>query len=359
MLSSWPPTIKAGIPVVLEAQLFESKKPVVLPRIGPVVRYAFQVTPTDKVSEPILREFLVDDGTLGDRIADDGIFSHEITIQDPGEYRLQLLATGPTFERHQQILFRVKPRLLMLEVIPQEESILGAQQANQNPEQAAEGAGVNEYFRVKLSSELQGAKKLEIDLIAEDKEGSRYKLPLKKIDNIYETPVSNLPPDGVWQLRAVFSAEVKGKGNRRIKGDSQDLEYVKIKRDETEPVIRVVEETKAPEPKVEEKPMHWMVVLLIITGVNLVGGGAGYFYLMNQQKSLVSTSDELKFEPHDEIQSFIDQLKDKVSNEEVNLDDPIFTDDSIEIQVMDRTSRSSSSDVVVESNAEATPSEEG
>jgi hypothetical protein len=83
----WPAAFNASVPTLLEARLFEAKKPVILPQMTGVVTYAFEITPTDRVSEPILREKLYDDGTHGDRIAGDGVFSSLVDIEAAGEYR--------------------------------------------------------------------------------------------------------------------------------------------------------------------------------------------------------------------------------------------------------------------------------
>ena len=116
LVSDWPPHIEAGSDVLLQARLYEDKKPISLPEMTGASRFAFQITPTDKVAEPIIREFLVDDGTKGDKIAGDGIFSFQVKLDDPGEYRLRILAKAPTFERQQQIPFRVKPPIITIAI---------------------------------------------------------------------------------------------------------------------------------------------------------------------------------------------------------------------------------------------------
>lgn len=336
LLSNWPLTVKAGIPTTLEAQLFESKRPVVLPRIKDVVRFRFQITPTDKVSEPILNEELIDDGTSGDKLASDGIYSRDVLIDQPGEYRLMLIATSPTFERSQQLLFRVKPRLLNLEVVKREDSILGSRSQPSLDPNAPEAQ--SDYLRVTVGQELLGARKLEVELIAADKEGNRFKLPLTKIDDVYEVSTANLPTDGQWELRALFVAETKKK--RRIKGDSQVVEYLKLK-DQTgdEPVIQVVVEDKKPEPKVEAKPMHWFIALLIVTVFNLAGGGGAFFTLSKEKGTAPNPNEQDLFTPHEPIEGMIAALEAKVDKTEVDLEDPIFTDDSIQLQVMEREER--------------------
>jgi uncharacterized protein (TIGR03503 family) len=107
LVTDFPAKFNSADVVYLQAQLFESEKPIILPNMTGGIKYGFQITPTDKVSEPIIRDFLADDGTNGDKRAQDGIFTAKVVIEDEGEYRLRVVAQGPTFERNQQLLFKI------------------------------------------------------------------------------------------------------------------------------------------------------------------------------------------------------------------------------------------------------------
>ena len=120
LVTDWPTSINAQSEVILQARLYDSDKPVALPEVSGATKFGFQVIPTDQVSAPIIKEFLKDDGKNGDKIAGDGIFSATIEIEDAGEYKIRVVAQGPTFTRNQQTPFRVKPPLISLKVVKRE-----------------------------------------------------------------------------------------------------------------------------------------------------------------------------------------------------------------------------------------------
>jgi len=97
LVTDWSPSINAGEKVLLQVRLYDSQKPVILPEMAGVVQYAFFITPTDRISEPVARGQLYDDGTHGDKEAKDAIFSSEISISQVGDYKLRVVARGPTF----------------------------------------------------------------------------------------------------------------------------------------------------------------------------------------------------------------------------------------------------------------------
>ncbi len=112
LLTDWPLVIRAGDTPLVQVRLYEESKPVSLPEMSGVIQYAFQISPTDLISAPIIQEALHDDGKGGDKLAQDGIFSSLAKLDKPGEYRLTVVAKGPTFQRSQQIPFTVRPRLV-------------------------------------------------------------------------------------------------------------------------------------------------------------------------------------------------------------------------------------------------------
>lgn len=322
LATSWPATVTSGAVTLLEARLYESRKPVVLPEMTDVVKYAFQMTPTDKVSEPVIRAFLRDDGLEGDRIARDGIFSSKVTLEDPGEYKLQVIASGPTFERQQQIAFRVKPRLVSLKVVSAEEALSTKDLIN------VEKYG-DEYFQMQLSPELAGAKKIQVDLYAVDEKQTRYKIPLKRVDNTFEASTQKLPNKSEFTLRASISAE--GRRQKKFNGTSQDLVYSKARKasdEDDEGAVVVVEEDK--EEVVEEPGFPWIFLVL------LLGAVAGVAMpLVKKLKSFkegtggeVTKSDFADIAPFEESLLSLQERSEKV---EVDFEDPIFTDDSIDL----------------------------
>jgi hypothetical protein len=114
--TNWPNAIYAEDPTLLKVRLFDDAKPVSLPEVTRVTKVAYQVIPTDQVSAPVIREFLNDEGKDGDEEPGDGVFSGRILLDEPGEYRLRVVAQSPTFTRNQQLPFRVKPPLITLSI---------------------------------------------------------------------------------------------------------------------------------------------------------------------------------------------------------------------------------------------------
>ena len=318
LVSDWPTNVSAGEKALLQARLYESEKPIELREMTDAVKYAFQITPTDRISEPIIREFLVDDGTHGDKIAHDGIYSLEVKIEDAGEYKLRILAKAPTFERNQQIPFRVKPELITLKVASvEEEAAHGAE----------EHAKVKDYFRIELDTEALSFKRVEVKLAAVDEHRGRYELPItqsKENKLRYEAPASILPKDGEYKLTATLSAEGKKKD---IKVASRPTTYTKMKPEESEhePETKVV--LAAPEPPKVESPLLY---ILLVTLINAGLGGAVFMLL---KKLSVNVEDSVPvFEPVDPIRAFIAELQGKLAFAEVDLASPMFTDPNFQLK---------------------------
>lgn len=178
LATTWPTSIIAGESRKLEARLFDGKKPVILPKMTDIIRYDYRITPTDKISEPVSIGQLNDKAKEGDEVENDGIFSTEVQLDESGDYLLNIVAVGPTFERQQRIYFKVKPRLISLTVVAESESIIGGNKAK--PAEALDAE--NDYFQVRLSKDLFGFKDLSVELIASDQQDVQYKLPLLKVE---------------------------------------------------------------------------------------------------------------------------------------------------------------------------------
>ena len=320
--TAWPAIVRAGDVQVLEARLYESIKPVVLPEMTDVIKYAFQITPTDKVSEPVLRGILSDDGENGDRIARDGIFSAKVSLDQSGEYKLRVLASGPTFERHQKLSFRVKPRLVSLQIVPAEQSI----SAKDNPDSKLSLS--KDFFQLEISPELIGSKRLQVDLYATDQRRRRYKVPITRMsDSHYEAASLKLHHEGEYQLHATVSAE--GRRKRKFRGRSQERVYLK------EQVVdaqgNVVSVTLVDESKPKEKPkgFPWIYLVMLVAA----NGGLGYA-CMNKLKGVQSSmSDEAEevFADVGPFEEALASLQARSEAAEIDFEDPIFTDESIEL----------------------------
>ena len=324
LVTTWPAAINAGNPTLLEARLFEAKKPIVLPQMTGVVTYAYDVTPTDRVSEPIIRAKLLDKGGAEDSIAGDGIYSAKVEIEEPGEYRLRVLADGPTFSRYQQLSFRVKPRLVTLDTFKERGSFLhsfGPKVDGQSEEDS--GIEDEDFFRLRLSSELVGSKKLQAKLIVFDQEENRYILPLTRIEElVYAASAEALPRDGKFRMKATVEAE--GKRRERLFGESKILEYERLPREGRKAVEVVIMDQK-PKKKAGMSPIWGMLFWLVV--ISAANGGLCFFGLsaLSKAQENVGNVSTVKFDPVDAMMAGLMTLEKRSQVVEIDLEDPRLT----------------------------------
>jgi len=220
LVTDWPVVVRVGEKSVVQARLYDGSKPISLPQMSGVIHYAFQVVPTDRVAAPVAKDFLNDEGRDGDRVAGDGIFSRFCTISEPGEYKLSIVARGPTFERSQQVPFRVRPPLLTLEMIPG-----GGQASHEHHDAAAHDEATesshgdakgdspkvvqgdqNIVFRAELSKEALGLRSLEVSVEALSRDRRKTVIPLKRSSGdegaFYEGTAEELSQIGIYSITA-------------------------------------------------------------------------------------------------------------------------------------------------------------
>ncbi|MBN8549935.1 MAG: VWA domain-containing protein [Deltaproteobacteria bacterium] len=350
LVTDWPPSMNVGSPVLLQARLYESEKPVVLPEMTQAIRYAFQIVPTDRVSEPVLREGLFDDGTHGDKIANDGIFSYLVDLTEPGEYRLQIVAQAPTFERRQQIAFRVKPRVITLSVTSAEEDHAaaaahapshsgpakhddhakhdehadahgGGHADEKSSEPASAGSSSADSFLVELSEEAAGYRDIDIKVIAVDKNKRRISLPVIAAgSSTYRARAAALPNDGEYEVQATLNAE--GKKKTRVRDVSNTISYTKVTL-AGEEIIHVVEVEKT----VEEPSASPILPILGLTLANLLGAGIGFLFIKRAQSQLSFKVPD--FEPLDDLQAAIASLEAAAVLTEIDINDPRLSDEKL------------------------------
>ncbi|MCO6429287.1 MAG: VWA domain-containing protein [Deltaproteobacteria bacterium] len=346
LATDWESTIIADESILLQARLYEDEKPVVLPEMTGAVTYAFQITPTDKVSEPVVRETLHDDGKNGDKIKDDGIFSAVVKLKDPGEYALKIVAHAPTFDRYQHIPFRVKPRLISLGV---EQSAAAPDAADGHPHkgdkhmdtQAAgthepeshsgehseqdghstEAGSDGEVIVATLGPDAREFKDLDVKLIAVDRDRTRVEIEMQPTADLlrFEVDPALLPKEGYYELEAVLQAQ--GRGKRKIKASSDKLPYVRKALEGEGPVVTVVGRKPQKEEPVETSP-GVLFPLLIVTVMNLIAGGL-VFMLM--QKAGAGPAVALpQFGSLEAAHQALALLREKASHTEVDLSNPVF-----------------------------------
>ncbi len=322
LITEWPDSMHAGDPALLQARLYETDKPIHLPEMTGVIKYAYQVTPTDRVSEPIIREFLNDQGEHGDLRADDGVFSAKVSIDEEGDYKLRIIARAPTFERSQQIPFRVKPRMLSLSVVEAE--------ANKDHDHAEhseeERSTAHDKFELKLSTETSSLKRVVVKLVAVDEKRKRYNMTLFRAkDNSlrYEAYAKMLPHDGEYTLSATLTGETK---RGEVTAKSQIIKFNKV----TSGDDVHGEELPLLEAEKEEGPPSPLIYIILVTLFNL-GVGAAAFRALKQLKVDVSVVVPTFPEPAIALGA-LTALREKIELTEFNFEDPIYRDDKLEIK---------------------------
>jgi uncharacterized protein (TIGR03503 family) len=213
LVTDWPNAVPVGEKVMLRARLYEGQLPVDLQAVSEAVSFAFQITPSDRVSEPIIREFLSDEAKSGDETAGDGVFSQELKIDQPGEYRLRVLAKGPTFERQLQIPFRVRPPLVQLDISDHASAAVKdshathetvATEADSHAASSSGHASDSEHgkdsknkvikgsnaavFEVSLNEEVSTFRDIKVTIVAIDSKRNKYTIEAKvpKSDSSHE-----------------------------------------------------------------------------------------------------------------------------------------------------------------------------
>lgn len=353
LVSDWPGTVHAETEALIQARLYEADKPVALNELSSVTRFAFQITPTDKVSEPIVRDLLYDDATHGDKVAADGIFSFTVNLKEQGEYKLRVVASSPTFERNQQMPFRVKRPLIRLAIISAEEFATetetnakgeghakdahadkdaapdeqakehGESKEEHNADEDATKKG-NDYIKVELSEDAASFKKVQVTLLAVDLERKRFKLPIEQKGQnklFYYASSATLPHLGEFELEGSLNAEDKAK--KIIKVASQPLSYIKVEQhgEVEEHVVTVVEEHE-PEPVIEEPfPLVAWIASLIL---GMLTGGSMVFMFKKQQGKVAYEAP--KFEALEPALQKIAALEAQSALSEVDFNDPRFKD---------------------------------
>ena len=342
LVSEWPTSQYAQSEVTLEARLFEDDKPIVLPEMSDTIQFAFQISPTDKVSEPIIRDFLVDDGTHGDKIAKDGIFSRTVQIEEAGEYKLRVLAKAPTFERNQQLPFRVKPPFIQVKAVeidpnalevPVDESApegevketTATEETTNEGHEDAKQTGANAGFEVILNDDLQTYKKFSTKIYAVDANRTKYELPLirgKNSKTKFYAKASELPKKGTYTIKATVIAETKKGAETRTDSRALEYEYVPPS-SEPEKEVAVV---KKEAPK-KDKPASPILPIILMT---LLNGGAsfGLFKFMTKKKAGSENGEAPgvpKFTSTADIEALLERLKAMDAKDTLDLNGPIFS----------------------------------
>jgi Mg-chelatase subunit ChlD len=338
LVTDWPSIVRAEDKVLVQARLYESEKPVALPEMSDVIKYAFQIAPTDKISEPLIRDLLNDEGLNGDRVARDGIFSSVVTLNEPGEYRLTLVARAPTFQRSQQMPFRVRPRLVTLKIVDPDEveahhepgSDHGKEESKQ--ESPAEGddkkkitvhkGSGQSVFKVELSAEVSSFRMVDVKLMAKAGDRKRYELPLRRSPSNpleYEFLAGALPEDGRYLLQAFLKAETKKR--QEVEAESKKIIFERslLKSEPEVPVSVVIRDKEEEAPKTQGFPF---IPMAIVTGINAVLAFAGLTLVKRMAPKQISSVS--RYVPPRELKETLAALQEAAARVEVDFNDPFF-----------------------------------
>lgn len=118
---SLPPVIRAESPLSLSVSLVNRRKPIALTKMLELISFEFEITPTDRVSEPVVK------GTLSTKpdgaSVNQAVAKESVKLDQVGEYSILVKAVGPTFRREQSATFVVKPPLITLHGISKKHSL--------------------------------------------------------------------------------------------------------------------------------------------------------------------------------------------------------------------------------------------
>ncbi len=338
LVTDWPSIVRAEDKVLVQARLYESEKPIALPEMSGVIKYAFQIAPTDKISEPLIRDFLNDEGQNGDRVARDGIFSSVVSLNEPGEYRLTIVARAPTFQRSQQMPFRVRPRLVTLKIVDPD-----ALEMHREPEAehgkddskeenatdgedkkkiAVEKGSGKSVFKVELSAEVSSFRMVDVKLVAKAGDRKRYELPLRRSPSNpleYEFLAGALPEDGRYLLQAFLKAETKKR--QEVEAESKKIIFERslLKNEPEMPVSVVIRDKEEEVPKPQGFPF---IPIGVVTAINAVLAFVGLSLVKKMAPKKVATM--ARYVLPRELSDAITVLREVTERVEVDFNDPFF-----------------------------------
>ncbi|RMD87751.1 MAG: VWA domain-containing protein [Candidatus Dadabacteria bacterium] len=303
-------------PALLSAQFYEGKKPVALSFFTKTIDIGFTITPLDKISEPILRGELNDNGLHGDRRAGDGVFSAEIVIKDQGTYRLDVTAIGPGFKKEASDTIRVKPRLLTLKLERGEDKLEAGAHHDKGHGHESEHSENKEpsAIIIALEREALSLKKKELVLTAKHETEPLVNIPIKSIKKReIKIPVRLLPYDGRYLIYATLRG-ITSKGTITVRSNVIELEK---------------KERHEEFPKKQEKSFptaHFLAMFFVILGV-----GIGITIKIRSLMSSISSDVEAtgKYTRDEKLTKLLEEMKERI-NERFDPEDPRWSVENLE-----------------------------
>jgi uncharacterized protein (TIGR03503 family) len=317
--------VSVGEVLRVEAKFFESRKPINLPALFRTLKYSFQVVPMDKISEPVLRGNLHDDGKDGDVRAADGTFATEFAINEAGIYRVILQVEGPNLSRENVANFKVTPRLLKIKLM---ENSVAPLKSKDKFEEGSEGVTREELedaFKITLSPLGQSVRERLVKLRVTNSVGATYNIAIpgnKNAKSEFLIPVSTLPASGKYEVQAQLGGTLKG---RMVSARSNSIDYnYKAK----EIVIESPEVIARRKAEARSKIIvNTVISPAIVTLFNVL---CGLFALSIVKKHLATiVVEEEKFAMPDGAIRLLDELEKRYSTTDVDLNDPSLAPDKL------------------------------
>jgi hypothetical protein len=333
LLTDWPLVVRAGDEPLVQARFYEDNKPVVLPDMSGIIKLGFQIISTDKVSKPIVQEPLSDDGTRGDVVALDGIFSSRTGPLEVGSYKLTVVAKGPTFQRSQQIPFTVRPRLVTLTVRSPAGAFVeeGVSPIGEKSQVGARGGAVSggddTEFSVVLSTEVASLKSFKVVLAAVSQDRRVTELPLKRISATsreYEALAQTLPSSGLYRVKAVVQG-IDKKGER-VEAESQVVTLAFTAGERSVVSTQASGHDEHEDHDGAKSPTGGLKLSLIALAIISVFNALGFVVTQRIAKGKKSASAEVgqRYLPPAQVLEAIEALENRATATSVAAEDPLF-----------------------------------
>ena len=257
----WPDgTLSIGDNAILKVRLTGDNTILNDPQIKDLIFYSYKVINT-KTGSIFVQGKLLDDGTHGDELAADNIFSSSIVLNEEGDFKIFVSAIGPTFSRQRHIPVSVTRGLISLEHIPPNEF-----------------TKTSDAYVVRLHGEALELKNKKVSLVSEivGKANSGYSLklePTPEHNSVYNIDV-NLLKEGENKVFAVISGldthahetrakseelVIVGKPHAKNESSAEHSENHEAEKVEGATATEAVEAT---EPEVPSEPSYWLYGLI-------------------------------------------------------------------------------------------------
>lgn len=327
----WPSALFVGSRAIVEAILLEGARPIAIPALSRAMRATVQIVSTDRIAEPIINGDMFDDGTEGDGIAKDGVFTREAIVESEGAFKVRITLRGPTFEESVEQPFRVSKVLMRSTVELTNKSfaklVKGYKKADEEhggSAQGSHGAGghgdneaspsstegpkehstpahdssspspgesvptekevpehKNPLIRIELEPEVFLFRRHDVSVVVLDAEGREFPVklyPSKERDSVLLGDLTELPQPGAHQAQARLKVKPKWGAEQQYLGPWLPFEYAgKIE------IHEDVEETKD-EKQGKEEPTSYLAPIGSVLIANILIGGSFFLILKRQSK---------------------------------------------------------------------------